>query len=151
MTLAGGGPIEIVNGDPVLHNIHARQATADGLETVFNIAQPVRGQRTKVDAKLKPGIVTLTCEAGHPWMTAYILVTNHPYVATTDDNGRFVIDGVPAGTYPIKMWHEGVTLTRIISSLQQFDYEDPYEITKTITVQAGGDVAADFEFELRNR
>src|SRR5262245_13941577 len=82
MTLAAGSNLEIVNNDPILHNVHARQATADGLQTVFNIAQPVRGQRTTVEAPLdKPGIIALTCEDGHPWMTAYILVANHPLVA----------------------------------------------------------------------
>ena len=98
MTMASGSDLEIVNNDPILHNVHARQAIADGLQTVFNIAQPMRGQRTKIDAPLdKPGIVALTCEAGHPWMTAYILVANHPFVATSGDNGEFVIDDVPAG------------------------------------------------------
>ena len=104
MTLASGADLEILNSDPILHNVHAREATPDGLQTVFNIAQPVQGQRTKVDAPLnKPGIITLTCEAGHPWMSAYILVANHGFVATTDDAGSFVIESVPAGTYPIKM------------------------------------------------
>lgn len=150
MTLATGADLEIVNNDPILHNVHARQATSDGLQTVFNIAQPVRGQRTKVDAPLdKPGIVALTCEAGHPWMTAYILVANHPFVATSGENGDFVIDDVPAGTYPIKMWHEGVQLSRVIPSLQVFEYEEPYEATEQIVVPANGEAVVNFSFALR--
>lgn len=145
-----GAQIEIVNNDPILHNVHAREATPDGLQTVFNIAQPVRGQRTKVDAPLnKPGIITLTCEAGHPWMNAYILVAGHPYVATTNNDGEFIIDGVPPGTYPIKMWHEGVRLTRVIPSLQQFEYEDPYETTQQVVVQPNGDAVVNFALEMR--
>jgi hypothetical protein len=150
MTLPAGSELEIVNNDPILHNVHARQATADGMQTVFNIAQPVRGQRTKVDAALdKPGIVALTCEAGHPWMTAYIVVANHPYVATSGDNGQFVIDDVPAGTYPIKMWHEGARLSRVIPSMQIFEYEDPYEVTEQVAVPANGEAVVNFSFELR--
>jgi plastocyanin len=149
-TLPTGSDLEIVNNDPILHNVHARQGTADGLQTVFNIAQPVRGQRTKVDAPLdKPGIVALTCEAGHPWMTAYILVTNHPFVATSGESGEFVIDDVPPGTYPIKMWHEGVQLSRVIPSLQIFEYEDPYEATEQVVVPANGEAVVNFSFELR--
>jgi len=152
MTLTAGSDLEIVNNDPVLHNVHARQATADGLQTVFNIAQPVRGQRTKVDAPLdKPGIVALTCEAGHPWMTAYILVANHPFVATSDDRGEFVIDDVPPGTYPIKMWHEGVQLSRVIPSLQIFEYEEPYEANEQVVVPAHGEVVVNFSFQLRSK
>jgi plastocyanin len=150
MTLAAGSDLEIVNNDPILHNVHARQATADGMQTVFNIAQPVRGQRTKVDAPLdKPGIVALTCEAGHPWMTAYILVANHPFVATSGENGEFLIDEVPPGTYSIKMWHEGVRLSRVIPSLQIFEYEEPYEATQQVVVPVNGEVVVNFSFELR--
>jgi plastocyanin len=147
--VTAGVPIEIVNEDPVLHNVHASAISEHGLQTVFNIAQPVRGQRTKIESAFKPGIMTLTCEAGHPWMTAHMLVTDHDYVAVTDEDGRFVIKDVPAGTYPIKMWHEGVTLKRIIASLERFEYEPPYEVTKQVVVTAGNTVDVEFELELR--
>ena len=149
MVLATGTPIEIVNDDPVLHNVHASTTAEGRRQTVFNIAQPVRGQRTKVETELKPGIMTLTCEAGHPWMKAHVFVAEHDYVAVTDGEGRFVIDGVPAGTYPIKMWHEGVALKRIIASLQQFEYEEPYEVTKHVVVTSGGVAEVEFELALR--
>lgn len=150
-TVSAGAQLEIVNSDPILHNVHGLESTPDGPQTVFNIAQPIRGQRTKVDASLnRPGIIELKCEAGHPWMTAYILVANHPYVATTNDNGEFIIEGVPAGTYPIKMWHEGVQLKRIIASLQQFEYEGPYEVTQEVVVPPSGEAVVNFGLELRS-
>jgi plastocyanin len=145
-----GTKLDIANGDPILHNVHARQMTADGPQTIFNIAQPVQGQRTVVDLPLtKAGIVTLTCEAGHPWMTAYILVADHPYTAVTGDDGTFVIDGVPPGTYRIRMWHEGVRLTNVLSSLERYEYEPPYEITREVVVPEAGDVEVNFDLELR--
>lgn len=147
--LSAGAPIEIVNEDPVLHNVHAWAMTENGPQSAFNIAQPVRGQRTKIESLLQPGIVTLTCEAGHPWMTAHVLVTDHSYVAVTDGNGRFVINDVPVGTYPIKMWHEGVALKQIIASLQQFEYEEPYEAIKQVVVMADATTDVDFDFDLR--
>lgn len=150
MTIMTGSDLEIVNDDPILHNVHARAATPDGPLTVFNIAQPVRGQRSKIDAPLdKPGIVSLTCEAGHPWMTAHILVAAHPYVATTNAAGEFVIDGVPPGTYPIRMWHEGVRLERVIPSLQRYEWEAPYESTRQVVVTANGESIVTFVMELR--
>jgi hypothetical protein len=82
-------------------------------------------------------------------MTAYIVVANHPYVATSGDNGQFVVDDVPAGTYPIKMWHEGATLSRVIPSMQIFEYEDPYEVTEQVAVPANGEAVVNFSFELR--
>jgi hypothetical protein len=145
-----GTGLEIVNDDPILHSVHAREVMASGFRTMFNVAQPVQGQRTKVDASFdKPGVIALTCEAGHPWMTAYILVADHPYVATTSDDGAFTIDGVPPGTYRLKMWHEGVRLKRVIPSLQQYEYEDPYEDVQQVVVPPNGDTAVNFAFQVR--
>ena len=55
----------------------------------------------------EPGIVEARCEM-HPWVRAYIAVFDHPYFAITDDNGAFSIDELPAGTYTVKVWHEGM-------------------------------------------
>jgi plastocyanin len=150
LIVPAGSKIEITNSDPILHNVHGHQISDQGSRTLFNIAQPVRGQRTTVESPLTtPGIVHLTCEAGHPWMSGYVFVANHPYVALTNDNGEFVIDNVPVGTYRIKMWHEGVTLKRNIKSLQRYEYEDPYEVTQDVSVQAGGETTINFDLALR--
>ena len=109
-----------------------------------------RGQRTTINSPLtEPGIVYLSCEAGHPWMSAYILVADHAYVAVTDGAGEFLIDNVPPGTYDIKMWHEGVRLERIVRSLQRYDYEEPYEITQEVTVEADTETLGAFQMTLR--
>jgi hypothetical protein len=142
--------LEIVNDDPILHNVHARELTPQGPRTVFNIAQPMRGQRTKLDQPFaRAGVMTLTCEAGHPWMTAHVLVADHPYVAVSDAKGAFTIENVPAGTYPITMWHEGVRLTRVVASLQQYEYEAPYQTTEQVVVPAGGEAIVTFALQLR--
>jgi hypothetical protein len=39
-------------------------------------------------------------------MSAYILVFNHPFFAVTDDDGRYAIAGVPAGTHVLAVWSE---------------------------------------------
>jgi plastocyanin len=149
LIVPAGSKIDITNSDPILHNVHAHQITDQGQTTLFNIAQPVRGQRATVDASLKPGIVFLTCEAGHPWMNGYVFVANHRYVTLSGDDGQFVIEGVPVGTYKIKMWHEGVALKQNIKSLQRYEYEDPYELTQDVTVQANGEAVVNFDLALR--
>ena len=82
-------------------------------------------------------------------MNAYVFVADHPYVTMTNDNGEFVIENVPAGTYRIKSWHEGVALKRNIKILQRYEYEDPYEITQEVVVQPGGDTVVNFDLTLR--
>jgi len=150
LIVPAGSKLDVTNSDPILHNVHGQQVTDQGPQTLFNIAQPVRGQRTPVESALTtPGIVFLTCEAGHPWMSGYVFVANHPYVTITNDAGEFVIEGVPAGSYRIKMWHEGVTLKRNIKSLQRYEYEAPYEITQDVIVRADGESIVNFNLALR--
>jgi len=142
-----GSTVEIVNSDPILHNVHG---THDG-SNVFNYAQPKQGERQSVDTKnMTPGIVTLTCEAGHPWMNAFMYVTKDPsFVAITGMGGEFEIKDVPPGTYTIKMWHEGVQLKKINKTLQTYDYESPYEISQQVTVTANTEATVNFDFTLR--
>jgi len=52
-----------------------------------------------------PGLVVVQ-DTDHPWPTAYLAVFDHPYFAITAPNGTFRIDGVPAGRYRLKVWHE---------------------------------------------
>jgi hypothetical protein len=53
----------------------------------------------------QPEIIKVTCDA-HPWMTGWLVVTDHPFVAVTDERGAFKIDGVPPGSYQLQIWHE---------------------------------------------
>jgi hypothetical protein len=39
-------------------------------------------------------------------MSAYVVVTETPYFAKTDKDGKFVLKDVPPGKYTLKVWHE---------------------------------------------
>ncbi len=56
----------------------------------------------------KPGLVTLRCDI-HEHMRGLILVLNTPYFVMTDTNGRFRLDGLPAGRYTLKAWIDSRT------------------------------------------
>lgn len=148
-----GTNFTIVNSDAVLHNIRASSSGIDE-KTIFNIAQPIRGLRTTVKAEHFPrsGIYHVACDAGHPWMSAYIVVVDHPYCTVTDANGRFVLTDVPPGKYTLRIWHSGVALTRTEkrgNAVTAYRYEEPYEQTREIVVSAKEVVLADFSLSLR--
>ncbi len=97
--------LTIVNKDPLLHNIHAYELIGRARRSLFNIAQPAAGQ---VDTRiLKPrrgNVIEIDCDA-HNWMSAWIYLSDHPYVAVADEHGQFVLEDVPPGTFDIFAWH----------------------------------------------
>lgn len=102
LAVAVGQKIEIVNSDPILHNTHAKM---DGRSTLFKIALPVQNNKIAKTIE-RPGMISLQCDAGHPWASGYIAAFEHPYFAVTDSAGLFRIGRIPPGTYVLKAWHE---------------------------------------------
>ncbi len=95
-----GQTLQIKNSDGTLHNVHARE----GSSTWFNKAQPARAADITVPIN-KDGVVRFKCDV-HPWMTAYIVLAENPFFATTGADGKFQLKDVPAGTYTLEAWHE---------------------------------------------
>src|SRR5437660_327174 len=54
-----------------------------------------------------PEIFQVKCDV-HPWMLAYVRVFDHPYFATTHDDGTYSIDtnNLKDGNYTFTAWHE---------------------------------------------
>lgn len=50
-----------------------------------------------------PGLVTVRCDI-HEHMRALILVLDTPHFGMTEADGRFRLDGLPAGHYKLKAW-----------------------------------------------
>ena len=98
-----GQPIEIVNSDATLHNIHATPK----VNSEFNTAQPIQGMKTThtFTAKEPDVVVPFKCDV-HGWMNASVGVLEHPYFAVTKADGTFSIPNLPPGTYTLAAWHE---------------------------------------------
>jgi plastocyanin len=101
-----GQPIEIVNSDPTLHNIHALPKA----NQEFNNGQPIQGMKMTHTFNAKEVMVPFKCDV-HGWMNAYVGVLDHPYFATTGEDGKFELKGLPPGTYTIEAWHEKLGAT----------------------------------------
>jgi plastocyanin len=98
-----GQPMQILNSDPTLHNIHATPAAGQNAE--FNTGQPIQGMKTDHTFTKKEVMVPFKCDV-HGWMNAYVGVLDHPYFATTGGDGAFALNKLPPGTYTIEAWHE---------------------------------------------
>lgn len=94
--------VVLKNSDPILHTAHAYFT---GAQPHFNVGlYPGRVSRKPL---VTPGLIQILCEV-HPWMNAYIMVTEHPYHAVTDVYGEYLISDVPAGEYQLRIWHESL-------------------------------------------
>ena len=119
-----GQPIEIINSDTTLHNVHSMAKESKE----FNLGMPIKGMKIKKTFEKPEIMVRMKCDV-HPWMGAYVGVLNHPFFAVTGEDGSFTIKDLPAGTYTLEAWHE------------TFGTQ-----TAEVTVAEGGSATANFSF-----
>lgn len=106
-----GQPLEIVNSDETMHNVHAMPAA----NREFNMGQAVQHQANKRTFTAREVMVPFKCDV-HNWMHAFVGVMDHPYFAVTHDGGAFELKNLPAGTYTVEAWHEKLgTLTQSVT------------------------------------
>lgn len=115
-----GTTVEFLNSDAFLHNVF----TPDKCAGKFNLGSWPQGQ-TRSYTFAEPCAAVLLCNV-HPEMEAYVVAVPTPYYAVTQRDGSFTIDGIPDGTYTVKVWHPKLR-----------------EISQQVTI--GGDTQADFE------
>lgn len=96
-----GQPLEILNSDPTLHNVHSLATQSQQ----FNLGMPIQGMKLKKTFTAPEIMVKVKCEV-HPWMAGYIGVLEHPFYAVSGDDGSFSINNLPPGEYVIEAWHE---------------------------------------------
>lgn len=125
IVLPVGSKLKITSSDPVLHNAHG--FFEDG-STAFNIAVPIPGMEIPVTLK-QPGRIKLRCDAGHTWMSGYIVVTDTPFYAVTDTDGNFTIQGVPAGNYQVEIWQEWAGKRQEPISVREGEQTVAYSLT----------------------
>jgi plastocyanin len=96
-----GQPLQIVNSDDTLHNVHGLAKA----NKEFNQGQPIQGMKMTHTFSTKEVMIPFKCDV-HGWMNAWIGVLDHPYYAVTSADGSFSLKGLPPGTYTIEAWHE---------------------------------------------
>lgn len=99
--IQAGQPLEIINSDNTLHNVHALPKNSQS----FNLGMPIKGMKLKKTFDKPEIMVKIKCEV-HPWMSAYAGVVDNPFFGVSDDQGKFDIKNLPPGTYTLEAWHE---------------------------------------------
>ena len=115
----------------VLHNSIGYLVAGSRRKVLFN--KPLSAEKLIADAthslkRLKKKNKHFFLQCGqHNYMEAEARIVWNPYYSVTDENGAFILDRVPAGTYQVTAWH-------------------PYagEQTQEIIVSEGVETHADF-------
>jgi plastocyanin len=119
-----GQQVMMKNSDGTLHNV---RGLSNG-KSVFNVAQPPHAPPVPKPMPEGVELLRLKCDV-HPWMAAAVVISPHPYFATSAEDGSFTLEGVPAGTYTLEAWHETLGTK-----------------TAQVTVKEGAATEASFEF-----
>lgn len=99
LIVPAGAKVVFKNSDSVVHDVHVYSARNDGSN---NTVAP-GAQAEAVFAK--PDKIRIACDY-HPWMSSLVFVVDTPWCALTKSDGTFRIEGLPPGTYKVKLWHE---------------------------------------------
>lgn len=103
LVVAAGSEVEIQNADGILHHLLAPALRNEP----FEAALPRYRKRLRLPASTlhRPEILQVSC-IQHPWEVGWWVVSDNPLRALTGRDGRFVIEGVPAGKWLVSAWHE---------------------------------------------
>jgi hypothetical protein len=146
------GKVEVVNMDPVMHDIQAYETSELGPRVLFNRPLPMNphhprtaglsaeyhkhipGEPMVEEIHLTKGRRVFVMQCGfHAYMESWGLAVDNPYFALTDQSGRFEIGDIPPGTYNLTVWHPQAKTV----------------IEQQVTIPAKGVVAAAFEIRPR--
>jgi plastocyanin len=100
LAVQAGTTVYFPNNDRTYHNVFSLSKAKR-----FDLGRYPRGQVKTVTFD-RPGVVRVFCDI-HSHMSAFILVFTHPFFTTTDVDGRYRIQGLPAGTYTVAVWTDG--------------------------------------------
>ncbi len=97
-----GQQLEITNSDPIGHNANVTTV----INPAVNSSVPPAGNYTMSFSKEERMPAKVSCGI-HPWMTAWVLVSDDTYNAVTNDDGTFEISGLPLGQeLEFQVWQE---------------------------------------------
>lgn len=91
----------IGNPDPIGHSVKIEGFAIAPISVII----PAAASKKAKFAAPERLPIEATC-AIHTWMTARVVIKDHPYMAVTDAAGNFTIPNLPAGPVTLQFWHE---------------------------------------------
>ena len=101
LPILAGTTVEFPNDDEVFHNVFSLSSAR-----TFDLGRYARGSSRSVNFP-NAGVVQVFCHI-HADMSGIVLVLDSPFFIVPDSTGRFVLDGVPPGSYQLVAWHERI-------------------------------------------
>jgi len=123
-------PINLVNKDPVTHDIQGYTLQDDYTFAMFN--KPMVPKSTAIkQIVLRQGHYIFRTQCGvHDFMQSWGMAVGNPYFAVTGPDGSFAIPDLPPGTYDVMAWHPYMKVQ-----------------AQKITVSANSSVDLNFQFD----
>ena len=101
LVVEAGATVRFRNSDPILHNVFSPAGSGPGFDLG---TYPRSDQRERRFGE--PGVQVILCHV-HPEMIAFVVVVPTPHHALVSPDGRFGLEGVPAGRYRLRVWLYG--------------------------------------------
>ena len=96
-----GQTIRVLNSDQTGHNANFNFFNNQAV----NFLVPIGGQKDLTLTADEPAPIPVECNI-HPWMKAFVIVQEHPFVGVTNDKGELEITDLPVGEVSFRVWHE---------------------------------------------
>lgn len=128
------------NDDPIAHNTLANLLYNSPFNEAIGTGSLVRKKLAR--SERRPAEVSCPI---HSWMKGWIVVKDHPYVAISDEHGRFQIPDLPSGEWTFQFWQEkaGYLSKLELKSRSVEDRKGIYRLTISSGRNELGEVAVD--------
>lgn len=130
-----GEPFDMISFDDDYHMLRARGA---GFFTL-PFPEPNKPLTRAIDAA---GRTEFTSAAGDFWSSADVYSCEHPYYTTTDETGRFTLDGVPPGKHTLVARHPNWKLEHFerdpeSGKIMRLQFENAFVVERGVDVKDG--------------